>query len=81
LVGVLEGFEFAGHFLPMAVKRLTLEGIQVGHRRGLEDLVRAIDRIGLKPVVEAEYALTELPDALDHLARGPFGKIVVRMDG
>jgi NADPH:quinone reductase-like Zn-dependent oxidoreductase len=81
LIGVLDGFEISGSFAMLAQKRLVVEGIQVGHRRGLEDLVRAVDRVGIKPLIEAEYGLEELPAALDHLARGPFGKVVVRMDG
>jgi NADPH:quinone reductase-like Zn-dependent oxidoreductase len=80
LIGVIDGFEISGHFAPLALKRLAVEGIQVGHRRALEDLVRAIDRTGIKPVIDAEYGLAELPAALDRLAQGPFGKIVVRMD-
>jgi NADPH:quinone reductase-like Zn-dependent oxidoreductase len=81
LIGVLEGFEISGHFAPLARKRLVVEGVQVGHRQGLEDFVRAIDQTGLKPVIDAEYALADLPAALDHLQRGPFGKVVVRVAG
>ncbi len=80
LIGVIEGFEISGHFAPLALKHLIVEGIQVGHRKALEDFVRAIERNGIKPVIEAEYGLLELPAALDHLAKGPFGKVVVRMD-
>lgn len=80
LIGVIDGFEISGGFAALAQKRLVVEGIQVGHRRSLEDMVRAVDRIGLKPAVDAEYGLADLPAALDHLARGPFGKVVVRMD-
>jgi NADPH:quinone reductase-like Zn-dependent oxidoreductase len=81
LIGVLEGFNISGPFFPAAAKQLTIEGIQVGNRNGLEAFVRAVDCIGLKPVIDAEYALTDLPAALDHLARGPFGKIVVNVAG
>lgn len=81
LIGILEGLEISGHFAPLARKRLIVEGIQVGHRRALEDLVRAVDANGIKPAIEAEYALAELPAALDRLARGPFGKVVVRVAG
>lgn len=80
LIGLQEGLEISGSFVTLAVKRLSLEGIQVGHRRSLEELVAAVDVIGLKPVIEAEYGLADLPAALDHLARGAFGKIVVRMN-
>jgi NADPH:quinone reductase-like Zn-dependent oxidoreductase len=81
LIGVLEGFEISGHFAPLALKHLTVEGIQVGHRKSLEDFVRAVDQTGIKPVVDAEYAFADLPAALDHLARGPFGKIVMKIPG
>ncbi|NGO53903.1 NAD(P)-dependent alcohol dehydrogenase [Mesorhizobium camelthorni] len=81
LIGVFEGFDISGHFAPLALKHLTVEGIQVGHRKALEDFVRAIDQTGIKPVVDAEYAFADLPAALDHLARGPFGKIVMNMPG
>ncbi len=32
---------------------------------------------GLKPVIDKRYAFEELPQALDHLYRGPFGKVVI----
>ena len=38
---------------------------------------RAIDVNGLTPTVAATYKASELTAALDHLARGAFGKIVV----
>jgi NADPH:quinone reductase-like Zn-dependent oxidoreductase len=81
VVGVLDGYEFSGPIAALARKKVTLHGIQVGHRRSLEDLVRAVDRAGIQPVVAAEYALDELPAALEHLDRGPFGKVVVRVAG
>lgn len=77
LIGVLDGFELAGGIAPFARKKLTLDGIQVGHRRALEDLVRAVVTTGITPVVDAEYALEDLPSALAHLDRGAFGKVVV----
>jgi NADPH:quinone reductase-like Zn-dependent oxidoreductase len=80
LIGVLEGFEIAGPAGPLLLKSPVIQGISVGHRRGLEELVTAIDRTGLKPVIDRRYALAALPDALDHLDRGPFGKIVLTME-
>jgi NADPH:quinone reductase-like Zn-dependent oxidoreductase len=32
---------------------------------------------GLAPTIAATYPASELPAALDHLARGAFGKVVV----
>ncbi|CAA0110860.1 Alcohol dehydrogenase [Starkeya nomas] len=76
-IGIIEGFDAALPLGPLMLKQLTLNGIGVGHRRALEDLVRAVDTAGLKPVIDARYRLEELPAALDHLERGAFGKIVV----
>jgi NADPH:quinone reductase-like Zn-dependent oxidoreductase len=61
------------------LKNLTVQGIGVGHRRALEDLVAAVDRTGIKPVIDARYPIADLPAALDHLDRGAFGKIVVEL--
>lgn len=41
--------------------------------------MRAVDRIGLEPVIDRRYAFGELQAALDHLASGAFGKIVIDM--
>jgi len=79
LIGILEGLEISGHFAQLARKSLIVQGIHVGHRRALEDLVRGVDTNGIKPAIEAEYALAELPTALDRLGKGPFGKVVVRV--
>jgi NADPH:quinone reductase-like Zn-dependent oxidoreductase len=80
VIGVLEGFEISGPAAPLLLKSPVVQGISVGHRRGLEDLVDAVDRTGLKPVIGQRYALKDLPAALEHLDRGPFGKLVVTMD-
>ena len=78
-IGVLEGFEVSAAAGPLMLKNLTVQGIGVGHRRALEDLVAAVDRTGIKPVIDRRYPLADLPAALDHLDRGAFGKIVVEL--
>jgi NADPH:quinone reductase-like Zn-dependent oxidoreductase len=80
VIGVLDGYDLAASAGLLLLKTATLQGIRVGHRRALEDLVRAVDVLQLKPVIDRRYALTELPDALDHLDRGAFGKIVMTLD-
>lgn len=79
LIGIFDGFSVSGRFLPLAVKRLVVEGVQVGHRKALEDLVKAYDLSDTKPIIEALYKMEDLNVALDHLDRGPFGKIVVEV--
>ncbi|WP_409568129.1 zinc-dependent alcohol dehydrogenase family protein [Methylobacterium sp. E-066] len=80
VIGVIEGYDLAAAAGQLMLKSATVQGIRVGHRRALEDLVRAVDVMRLKPVIDRRYALDELPAALDHLDRGPFGKIVITFD-
>ncbi|OJT26273.1 alcohol dehydrogenase [Archangium sp. Cb G35] len=79
LIGVLEGFESRFPVLPLLQSQGVIQGILVGHRRGLENLVRAADQLSLAPVVDTVYSLAEFPKALEHLDRGPFGKLVIRV--
>lgn len=79
VIGVLEGFDISGPVGPLLLKSPLIQGISVGHRRALEDFVRAIDKIGLKPVIDHRYAFGEAPAAFDHLDRGAFGKIVIEL--
>ncbi|TVT08617.1 NAD(P)-dependent alcohol dehydrogenase [Amycolatopsis bartoniae] len=78
-IGALEGFEVSAPVMPLLLKDLTVHGIGTGHRRALEDLVRAVDRTGLRPVIDGRYPLAGLPAAFGHLDRGAFGKVVVEL--
>ena len=80
VIGLLEGTELRAPTVPVLLKAPVIQGIVTGHRRALEDLVRAVDRLGLKPVIDCQYAFADFPAALDHLAAGPFGKVVVDVD-
>jgi len=79
IIGMLGGETLGASFYAMVLGRVTVQGIGVGHRRALEDLVRAVDANALKPVIAARYGFDALPAALDHLERGAFGKVVVTL--
>lgn len=78
-IGALEGFEVSAPAMPLMLKDVTVQGIGTGHRRALEDLVRAVERTGMTPVIDTRYPLANLSAALDHLERGAFGKLVIEM--
>lgn len=77
VIGIIEGLDLAAPAFPLLLKQVVVRGIFVAPRRAAEDFVRAVDAIGLKPVIDRRYPLAALPEALAHLERGPFGKIVI----
>jgi NADPH:quinone reductase-like Zn-dependent oxidoreductase len=79
LIGFLGGQSLQLPAVPMMLKRATLQGISVGHRRAFESMNRAIDEHGIKPVIDSVYPFQEAPEAFDHLERGPFGKVVIHV--
>ncbi|MBP6115769.1 MAG: NAD(P)-dependent alcohol dehydrogenase [Neisseriaceae bacterium] len=79
MIGAMGDDALHGSVSHMLVKAPTIKGIHVGHRRALVDLVRAVDAINLKPIIDATYPWAALPAALEHLARGAFGKVVVTL--
>jgi len=64
----------------MMGKTLRLHGVSVGSRRDMEQLLAFVENHRISPIIDAKYSFDALPDALDHLARGPFGKIVVEIN-
>lgn len=45
------------------------------------DLLRLVERTGLKPVIDSEYPLDQVHAALDRLQSGAqFGKVALRID-
>lgn len=79
LIGALEGFEVSSPVMPLLFKDIKIQGIGTGHRLALERFVRAIDQAKMKPMIDTIYSMSDLLVALDHLDRGPFGKIAIKI--
>lgn len=79
VIGLLDSDRLSLPILSLLASRASIVGIAVGPRRALEDLVRTVDLLGIKPVIDATYAFSQVPQAFAHLRRGAFGKIVVRV--
>ena len=79
-VGILGGFEASVPIYPLMVKAAHIDGIISGNREAAEEMVRAIARHGIKPVLDASFALEDLPAAYRHLdSGGHFGKVTVAL--
>jgi len=80
LIGVLSAARAPLSVVPILMRRIRLQGILVGHRDGLESLVRAVEAHQLHPVVDRVFPFDEAPEAFRHLRSGRhFGKVVIRI--
>lgn len=61
-------------------RQLRLQGVLVGNRSQQQELIRAIDANGMRPVLDRSFALDALADAFRHQESGRhFGKIVLEI--
>jgi NADPH:quinone reductase-like Zn-dependent oxidoreductase len=79
MIGALTG---PGDFNPITVfmKAVRLQGIFVGSRTMFEDMLRAIEVAGLKPVIDKTFEFSEARDAMQYMQSGAhFGKVVIKI--
>jgi NADPH:quinone reductase-like Zn-dependent oxidoreductase len=79
IIGIMDGFNSDIPLFTTIKKQAVLRGISVGPRRALEDMLRKFDELRIRPVLDTVYPFSEAPNAFDHLERGAFGKIVIRV--
>ena len=81
LIGMLGGVGIENDPLALIWKNVHLKGVLVGSRRSLQEMTKAIDRNGLKPVIDRRFPFAGAPAAYRHLASGAhFGKVVISHD-
>jgi NADPH:quinone reductase-like Zn-dependent oxidoreductase len=79
LIGVLAG---AGEVDPRSIflKSIRLQGIYVGSREMFEDMNRAIESSGMRPVIDRVFDLEQTTDAMRYMESGShFGKVCIRL--
>jgi len=79
VVGLLADLSVHAFIPRMIARRARIQAVGVGHRRAQQDMIRAIDANGIRPVIDGRYAFTALPEAFAHVDRGPFGKVVIEL--
>ncbi|MBZ9721996.1 MULTISPECIES: NAD(P)-dependent alcohol dehydrogenase [unclassified Mesorhizobium] len=77
IIGLLGAMELSFPILPFMRNRITVQGLSIGHRRAFERMNQAIEALAIKPVIDKVFGFDEVPQALQHLEKGPFGKIVI----
>ncbi|WP_296048178.1 NAD(P)-dependent alcohol dehydrogenase [uncultured Alteromonas sp.] len=78
LIGVLTGMTGDIPTAHMMLKQIRLQGIIVGNRQQQQDMVKALEQLEIKPVIDKTFALEELGDAFRYeLSAAHFGKIAI----
>jgi NADPH:quinone reductase-like Zn-dependent oxidoreductase len=78
LIGVLTGYSGPVNTALLMSKQLRVQGLTVGTRQQQLDMISAIDRLGVKPVIDKQFELSELASAFRYQESGShFGKIVI----
>ena len=78
-VGFLAGQTTALNLMPVIFRQTTIRGIAVAPRSSFERMNVFLDAHKIKPVIDRVYRFDEAVQAFEHLARGPFGKIVIKI--
>lgn len=78
LVGLLGGTGAAIDPLGFVSRVLTLQGVSVGSRKDLSDVMAAFSANAATPVIDRRFTFEEAPAAYRHLeGRSHFGKVVI----
>jgi len=80
LIGIMERPTTTFSIPAAMAKTLRLQGVSVGSRDDMEELLAFVENHRISPIIDARYSFDALPDALDHLDRGPFGKLVLEIN-
>ncbi|BAW80404.1 NADPH:quinone oxidoreductase [Candidatus Nitrosoglobus terrae] len=78
MIGLIGGMEFTLPILPVLARQVQMKSIIVGSRKNQQDLVRAIDASGYRPVLDRHFNLDAIVEAFRYQESGQhFGKIIL----
>lgn len=76
LIGVLTGIADVVPTVELLLRQQRISGIGVGSRQHQIDMIRAIEAMGIRPVIDRSFALEDLAAAFRHQQSGRhFGKV------
>ena len=78
-VGFLTGQTVALNLMPLIFRQTTIRGIAVAPRSSFDRMNPFLEKHKIKPVIDKVYSFEQAIEAFEHLARGAFGKIVIKI--
>ena len=80
VIGILTGLGGDVSIVTALIKQLRLQGLIVGNRSQQQDMVKAIDANGMRPIVDKVFPLENIVDAFKYQESNQhFGKICLEM--
>jgi NADPH:quinone reductase-like Zn-dependent oxidoreductase len=80
VIGILTGLGGEINIVTVLIKQLWLQGVLVGNRSQQQDMVKAIDATGMKPVIDKCFPLEDIVGAFRYQETNRhFGKICLEM--
>jgi NADPH:quinone reductase-like Zn-dependent oxidoreductase len=78
LVGLLTGTKLTIDMIPLITNYVRLQAYSVGNAEQLTDLVNAIEKNKIKPVIDSAFPFEKTQDAFYRFKSGkPFGKVII----
>ena len=78
-IGFLTGQTTGLNLMPLIFRQTTLCGIAVAPRSAFDRMNAFLDGHRIRPVIDHVYPFEQAREAYEHLARGPFGKVVIKV--
>jgi NADPH:quinone reductase-like Zn-dependent oxidoreductase len=80
-MGLFDVADRSPDLLALMSKAASIRGVAVGSVAAQNDMVSAIDAIGIRPVIDEIVGFSEAPAAYErHISTQSFGKVVVQLD-
>jgi NADPH:quinone reductase-like Zn-dependent oxidoreductase len=78
-IGFLTGQTSTLNLMPMIFRQTTIRGIAVAPRSSFDRMNVFLNEHKIRPVIDQVYSFEQAREAYEHLARGAFGKVVIRV--
>jgi len=78
-IGFLTGQTTSLSLMPLIFRQTTIRGIAVAPRSSFDRMNAFLNEHQIRPVIDQTYSFNDVHKAFEHLARGAFGKVVIKV--
>lgn len=78
-IGFLTGQTVELNLMPLIFRQTTIRGIAVAPRSSFDRMNVFLAEHDIRPVIDHVYPFEQAREAYEHLAKGAFGKVVIKV--